>query len=132
LPSATLQRKTAGMGRNAGAASHVGPSAVDVRTPSVAHACRCTWRFSGEPKRCRKKMPPSCGCGRASVSLFPGRLLPAFFQRLTEATGQVGLAACGGHLQCLRVEILRLCECADFHECIGKAGQRHDEVRVFL
>ena len=54
-------------GRNAGGVSHRAPSAGGTKTPSVAHTCRCTWRLSAEPKRCRKDTAPSRGRAAAGA-----------------------------------------------------------------
>ncbi len=43
-------------GRKAGGAQQPAPPAAGMKTPSVAHTCRCTWWFSAEPKRCKKEM----------------------------------------------------------------------------
>ena len=54
-------------GRNAGGAKQPAPPAAGTKTPSVAHTCRCTWRFRAEPKRCTKEGPAGAvgkGLGR--------------------------------------------------------------------
>ena len=60
-------------GRNAGGRSHVG-----TKTPSVAHAWRCTWRLRADPQRCRKETAPSRR--RAMLGLSPARVGPAAVQ----------------------------------------------------
>ena len=61
-------------GRNAGGASQPASAAAGTKTPSVTQACRCTWRLSAEPKRCRKEMPPSRG--RAGAGVLAAGLKP--------------------------------------------------------
>jgi len=48
--------------------SHRASSAAGMKTPSVAHTCRCTWWFSAEPKRCKKEMAPSRGWAAAGAA----------------------------------------------------------------
>ena len=61
--------------RNAGGASPPASAAAGTKTPSVTHSCRCTWRLSAEPKRCRKEMPPSRG--RADAGVAASLMTPA-------------------------------------------------------
>ena len=61
-------------GRNAAGGSHADPSAAGMKTPSVTHACRCTWRLRAEPKRCRKETAPSRG--REPLGVSASRMRP--------------------------------------------------------
>jgi CRISPR/Cas system-associated exonuclease Cas4 (RecB family) len=70
-----------------------------MKTPSVAHTCRCTWWFSAEPKRCKKEMAPSRGRAAAgaaasivtSAAVLSSRSISArkIFVRAATASGRL-------------------------------------------
>ena len=58
-----------------------------MKTPSVAHTCRCTWWFSAEPKRCKKEMAPSRGRAAAGAAASIVTAAAALSSRSISANG---------------------------------------------